>query len=189
MGKFQTLKEKINISTINACKKDTPEGRIFPEQLKQIILDADLYRENNTSKFELLNLLKSNYYKISLLRFVSNEINNIKNENQLIRISEFNKLVSILIQDSSTPYIYEKIGTKYNHFLLDEFQDTSRLQWLNMIPLIEESISTGNINFIVGDPKQAIYRFRNGMAEQFVELPKIYNPENFSHLKKKLQII
>ena len=188
MGKFQTLKEKINISTINACKKDTPNGRVFPEQLKQIILDADLYRENNTSKFELLNLLKSNYYKISLLRFVSNEINNIKNENQLIRISEFNKLVSILIQDSSTPYIYEKIGTKYKHFLLDEFQDTSRLQWLNMIPLIEESISTGNVNFIVGDPKQAIYRFRNGMAEQFVELPKIYNPENFSHLKKSSKL-
>ena len=54
-----------------------------------------------------------------------------------------------------------------------------------MIPLIEESISNGNTNFIVGDPKQAIYRFRNGLAEQFVHLPKIYNPEGESHLSDK----
>ena len=90
-----------------------------------------------------------------MLRFISDEISNIKSADQIIRISEFNKLISKLIQDSSTPYIYERIETKYNHFLLDEFQDTSRLQWLNMIPLIEESISNGNTNFIVGDPKQA----------------------------------
>jgi len=61
---------------------------------------------------------------------------------------------------------------------LDEFQDTSHLQWLNFVPLIHESISQNQENLIVGDPKQSIYRFKNGIAEQFVELPAIYNPGN-----------
>ncbi|MBL7899408.1 MAG: UvrD-helicase domain-containing protein, partial [Crocinitomicaceae bacterium] len=71
----------------------------------------------------------------------------------------------------------------YEHFLLDEFQDTSHLQWINMIPLIHNSLATGNLNLIVGDGKQAIYRWRNGEVEQFTNLPnKILNPENIASL-------
>jgi ATP-dependent exoDNAse (exonuclease V) beta subunit len=59
------------------------------------------------------------------------------------------------------------------------------MQWLNLIPLVEESLSHNQLNFIVGDPKQSIYRFRNGVAEQFVALPRIYNPENSNELEQK----
>ena len=62
---------------------------------------------------------------------------------------------------------------KYKHFLIDEFQDTSTLQWENLLPLIENSLSESNLNMVVGDGKQAIYRWRNGDVEQFTNLPKI----------------
>jgi len=182
---FNTLEKSINKTTIKNSLKEPAKNRIFPLELRNALLAINEFRQANLREHEIIQLLKSNYYKVALLRFISDEISTIKNQDQIIRISEFNKLISKLIQESSTPYIYERIGTKYNHFLLDEFQDTSRLQWLNMIPLIEESLSKGNINFIVGDPKQAIYRFRNGLAEQFVSLPEIYNPEKNSLLDEK----
>jgi ATP-dependent helicase/nuclease subunit A len=59
------------------------------------------------------------------------------------------------------PFIYERLGEKFNHILIDEFQDTSVLQWHNLLPLVENSLSYGYFNLIVGDGKQAIYRWRN----------------------------
>lgn len=112
------------------------------------------------------------------------ELFDIKKSEQLIRISEFNKLIADLVKNENAPFIYERLGVRYKNFLLDEFQDTSRLQWLNMVPLIHESISKLDKNLIVGDPKQSIYRFKNGVAEQFVALPKIYNPENEPSITK-----
>ena len=107
----------------------------------------------------------------------------IKKDEQLIRISEFNKLISDLVRNELAPFIYERLGIRFQNFLLDEFQDTSRLQWLNMVPLIRESLSNENKNLIVGDPKQSIYRFKNGVAEQFVALPGVYNPEKHTTIQ------
>jgi ATP-dependent exoDNAse (exonuclease V) beta subunit len=108
---------------------------------------------------------------------MANALEASREEVQLLRISEFNDLISALIQDENAPFIYERLGNRYHHFLLDEFQDTSHLQWLNLIPLIHDSLSNNRKNLIVGDPKQSIYRFKNGIAEQFVALPAIYNPK------------
>lgn len=76
------------------------------------------------------------------------------------------------------PFIYERTGEKFRHYLIDEFQDTSVLQWNNLLPLVENSLSHNGSNMIVGDGKQAIYRFRNGEVEQFVRLPEIKNPKS-----------
>ena len=76
-------------------------------------------------------------------------------------------------------------GVRFQHFLLDEFQDTSHLQWLNLVPLIHNSIGENLKNLIVGDPKQSIYRFKNGIAEQFIELPGIFNPEKNPKIEQK----
>ena len=111
------------------------------------------------------------------LKYVSEALKELRIKTKVIRISEFNELIGTLVQKEDAPYIYERFGTRYEHFLLDEFQDTSRLQWLNLLPLLRESLSNGKQNLIVGDPKQSIYRFNNGLAEQFVELPAVYNPE------------
>jgi ATP-dependent exoDNAse (exonuclease V) beta subunit len=129
-------------------------------------------------RHELLKKFRSNFFNMALLQFIAKSLNETKEREQILRISEFNKLISSLVGEEDAPYIYERLGTHLEHFLLDEFQDTSRLQWLNLIPLVYESLGHSRRNLIVGDAKQSIYRFNNGLAEQFVSLPKIYNPEN-----------
>lgn len=129
-------------------------------------------------EWEETDKIRQSYYYIVLLKMMQERLQNFRNEEQIVRISEFNQMISELLAKENSLFIYEKLGTRFEHYLLDEFQDTSRLQWLNIIPLIHESLGHRYFNLIVGDPKQSIYRFRGGLAEQFVELPKIYNPEN-----------
>lgn len=149
----------------------------FPDGIKLIIREIIQFHADNIKEYASLDLFMKNFFNMALLQYMARALKRVRKEEQLIRISEFNTLISELIQNESTPFIYERMGTKFHHFLLDEFQDTSRLQWLNMVPLVLESISQNKDNLIVGDPKQSIYRFKNGVAEQFVELPSIYNPE------------
>jgi ATP-dependent exoDNAse (exonuclease V) beta subunit len=149
----------------------------FPEELKEQALRFNHFFEQNSSSYFSQKENLKNFYNMALLQFIYVELETVKETDKIVRISEFNKLISKLIQDESAPFIYEKIGTKFRHFLLDEFQDTSRLQWQNIVPLLMESLGSTNENLIVGDAKQSIYRFKNGIAEQFISLPKLYNPE------------
>lgn len=82
-------------------------------------------------------------------------------ENNAVELAETNSLLSRIIGKDDTPFIYERLGTRLNHFLIDEFQDTSRMQWSNLLPLLAESMGRGNGNLLIGDAKQSIYRFRN----------------------------
>jgi superfamily I DNA/RNA helicase len=76
-------------------------------------------------------------------------------------ISDANMLLNRIIDNSETPFVYEKTGIHIDHFMIDEFQDTSSLQWKNFHPLMANSLSAGNFNLVVGDVKQSIYRWRN----------------------------
>ena len=88
-------------------------------------------------------------------------------------MNDFNEIISQVVKNEPAPFIYEKIGNRYHYFLIDEFQDTSKLQWHNLVPLVYDSLSAGNKNLIVGDAKQAIYRWRGGEVNQFINLPNI----------------
>ena len=165
-------------SFLKYCSGETPEKKIFPDKLKQELLNLQEGWRLVIPEYTSLKLYLKNFHNMALLQFMGKQLQDIRQDEQLIRISEFNKLISELVKNEDAPFIYERLGTRFQHFLLDEFQDTSHLQWLNMVPLIHESISQENRNLIVGDPKQSIYRFKNGVAEQFVALPSIYNPQN-----------
>jgi ATP-dependent exoDNAse (exonuclease V) beta subunit len=123
-----------------------------------------------------------NITPLSLLNTLNNELNKIQKEQGILSITEFNKLIFEQIQNQPAPFIYERLGEKYKHFFIDEFQDTSEMQWQNLIPLIDNALSSEDLNgeqgslMIVGDPKQSIYRWRGGKAEQFIELVKGKNP-------------
>ena len=116
---------------------------------------------NAADEYCLLNAISKNIYKLGLLAHISRCVGNFRNENNLILLSDTNALLNDIIGTDSTPFIYERIGTSVNHFLIDEFQDTSELQWHNMEPLLSNSLGSGFFNLIIGDEKQCIYRFRN----------------------------
>ncbi len=148
--------------------------------------------------FDLLARIKDEYLLLSIIYrkiyalALSGEIRSIFNEysyrTQKVHISEFNKRISLTVSEQPVPFLFERLGRKYRYLLIDEFQDTSILQWKNLFPLIEESLSYGHFNMLVGDAKQAIYRFRNGEVELFSSLPELYAFEKDPELagRKKL---
>jgi ATP-dependent exoDNAse (exonuclease V) beta subunit len=181
-GKFnpknKMFREFEDIS-INKTAKDTAiiEG-IIPDLLQ--ILDL-IYK--NFEKRDFYKAFLKNITPLSLLNTVSNELAKIQKEQNVLSIAEFNAIIYREIQNQPAPFIYERLGERYRHFFIDEFQDTSEMQWQNLIPLIDNATSSeidgekGTL-MIVGDPKQSIYRWRGGKAEQFIELSKDNNPFN-----------
>lgn len=154
-------------------------GPLLAQYFKQI---TDIL-ESGVSKIALNKEILKNLNNLSLLNHLLSLVEGVKEEQNVLLISDFYKKIADIIVNEKIPFIYERMGTRYEHFLLDEFQDTSHLQWVNMIPLIHNSLATANLNLIVGDGKQAIYRWRNGEVEQFTNLPKkILNPENIASL-------
>jgi len=131
----------------------------------------------NYNQHLALKALYKELYATALLKQINEELELIKKENNLLFISDFNQKISAVIQNEPAPFIYERIGERYNHILIDEFQDTSTLQWKNLLPLVENSLSKNKTSLIVGDGKQSIYRFRNGDVEQFANLPQLKNEE------------
>lgn len=137
----------------------------------------------NNEKKDFYNAFLKNITPLSLLNTVSSELTKIQTEQNILSIAEFNALIHNEIQNQPAPFIYERLGERYKHFFIDEFQDTSEMQWQNLIPLIDNATSSmqneekGTL-MIVGDPKQSIYRWRGGKAEQFIELSKDKNPFN-----------
>jgi ATP-dependent exoDNAse (exonuclease V) beta subunit len=117
---------------------------------------------------EILKQLK----KLALLAQLKKEIADIQQETGQIHISEFNRKILEIVLNEPIPFIYERLGERYNHILIDEFQDTSTLQWHNFLPLIENALASGHFNLAVGDAKQSIYRFRGGKMGLIVNLHK-----------------
>lgn len=133
--------------------------------------------KEKSEAYRLLRLLRPNIYATALMSIVQQTLQEIIANKQQVPIFEFNKRIAALLQSSSVPYIYERLGDRFRSFLLDEFQDTSVLQWQNLLPLIENALAHGSRNLIVGDGKQSIYRFRGGEFQQFTDLPEIFGKE------------
>ena len=113
-------------------------------------------------------------YLYALRSQIRMEFDKLANEEEIVHISEFNKLLNTVMGDFSVPFVYERIGEHFRHVFVDEFQDTSILQWQNLLPLIDNGLSSVNMSMVVGDGKQSIYRFRSGEVEQIVKLPEIH---------------
>ncbi|RZJ68051.1 MAG: ATP-dependent helicase [Flavobacterium sp.] len=146
---------------------------LLPELLQTL---KNIYA--NYGKRDMYLAFLKNITPLSLLNTVNNELARIQTEQNILSISEFNAIIHREIQNQPAPFIYERLGERYRHYFIDEFQDTSEMQWKNLIPLIGNALS-GQDEFgikgtlmIVGDPKQSIYRWRGGKAEQFIALGK-----------------
>jgi len=155
----------LKVTVKNAPIELAPQLLQHYQAIKQLIYNRSLFDNINR-----------NIIPFALLNAIQKELNIIQEEKNQLSISEFNNLIAKEIKGQPAPFIYERLGEKYRHYFIDEFQDTSQMQWENLIPLIGNAMegeddlgSTGSL-FLVGDPKQAIYRWRGGKAEQFLEL-------------------
>ncbi len=112
--------------------------------------------------YNTANSILENFYALGILSDIDKRLRSLQQETDTLFLSDTTELLNHLISESDSPFIYEKTGTRLLHFMIDEFQDTSPLQWNNFLPLIRESLASNHFNLIVGDVKQSIYRFRNG---------------------------
>lgn len=113
-------------------------------------------------EWETAKIVNSYLYILGILNEIDEHVMEICREKDCLMISSTSDFINKIIDNSDTPFIYEKVGVQTDHFMIDEFQDTSRLQWGNFVPLLKETVSQGNESMIVGDVKQSIYRWRNG---------------------------
>lgn len=116
----------------------------------------------NRENYITNNLLLENYLSYEVLSKVENIIDQYLSKENIFLLGKTYKLLRDFVTEADSPLVYERIGNHYKHIFIDEFQDTSRYQYDNIEPLLCESLGSGNYNLIVGDIKQAIYRFRNG---------------------------
>lgn len=123
-------------------------------------LEAMRYSAENV---RTLRIISANLYQLGLLTFIAGYIDRYRRENSTILLSDTGSLIAKIIggEDCDTPFLYERVGVWYRHYLIDEFQDTSLSQWSNIRPLIKESLAYDHDNLVIGDEKQCIYRFRN----------------------------
>jgi ATP-dependent exoDNAse (exonuclease V) beta subunit len=144
------------------------------DEIKEELISIFNLINKTAPSYLLLKLINSKIYSIALTTEIQKLFSEFVERTGNVHVSEFNKKISESIAGQPVPFLYERLGFKYKNFLIDEFQDTSILQWNNLLPLVEESLSNQNFNMLVGDAKQAIYRFRNGEVELFTSLPKMY---------------
>ena len=130
-----------------------------------------------------------------ILQQIEQGLEVLQNEREIRLLGEFNHKISSLLQAEDAPYIYARLGERYQHYYLDEFQDTSLLQWSNLVPLIGNALESESLSgeqgslVLVGDPKQAIYRWRGGDIMQFTQLlKKQSNPFQIAPQIKRLEV-
>ncbi|PWN63008.1 DNA helicase UvrD [Chryseobacterium phosphatilyticum] len=118
---------------------------------------------------------------------IQDELKKIEEENDLVLLSKFNILINENLRNEPSAFIYEKVGSQFQHYFFDEFQDTSELQWQNFVPLRDHSVSSEYTSFtLVGDPKQSIYRFRGGESKLMLD---IINKKEFSPKEADLLVL
>ena len=107
---------------------------------------------------------------IPILAEIAKSIEEYEHQNHLLLIPRVNQLLDQIIDGDDPPFVYDRVGVRLHHYVIDEFQDTAKLQWSNFEPLINEARSSGHENFVVGDAKQSIYAFRGAESSNFINL-------------------
>jgi ATP-dependent exoDNAse (exonuclease V) beta subunit len=156
-GKVKTAADRQRVDEAKAALL-TAYGQF--EQLRATVLPDYL----------LLAAMQPYLFHASLLNEMNKIVEQVSRERNIVLISEFNRRIASIVLTEPVPFLYERLGERYNHLLIDEFQDTSVLQWNNLLPLVENAVATDNLSLAVGDAKQAIYRWRGGEMEQILRL-------------------
>ncbi|SHJ25859.1 ATP-dependent exoDNAse (exonuclease V) beta subunit (contains helicase and exonuclease domains) [Hymenobacter daecheongensis DSM 21074] len=138
--------------------------------LDEAFRELEALRALHLPSYLLLSGMQPYLFHASLLSELSKIVDQLSRERNVVLISEFNRRIAGIVLTEPVPFLYERLGERYQHLLIDEFQDTSVLQWNNLLPLVENAVSNDNLSLAVGDAKQAIYRWRGGEMEQILRL-------------------
>ncbi len=141
------------------------------------------YIDGNYTSYYIAIQAQRKIHALCLLSRIEEMAASMQGQTNAYLLAGFNHIIHQVVVEEPAPFIYERIGENYRHFMVDEFQDTSLLQWQNLLPLLENALANGNFTMLVGDAKQSIYRWRGGVSEQFTSLPKIF-PEDAPALIK-----
>nr|MBI1232136.1 AAA family ATPase [Cytophagales bacterium] len=114
------------------------------------------------TQWKTLEAIRKNFPVFGVFRHLLEELEALKQEENIVLISDANDFLKEITADIDAPFIYEKVGNKFQNYLIDEFQDTSGFQWASFRPLLVNTLSQGHTNLLVGDVKQSIYRWRGG---------------------------
>jgi len=156
---------------VREIEKDSPRwstGVAVPQLQSAIddgldimLKEAIKYYDENIIIYKSAVAVISHIYALGILSDVLHHIHLITNSENNFLLSDAGELLNLITSEDQTPFIYEKAGNKFENFMIDEFQDTSIIQWENFRPLIDNSMAEGFDNLVVGDVKQSIYRWRN----------------------------
>ncbi len=171
-GDIPELKESLrimadspeNLTTRSVIRKDpslyNSIEQCWGDGLASAIEEICVLYDNGLCDYKSAVAALSNLQVMGIISDVERFVYDYTSEHNVVLIPETTELLNKIIDGSDAPFIYEKTGTRIDHFMLDEFQDTSSLQWKNFLPLVLDSLSRGMANLIVGDVKQSIYRWR-----------------------------
>lgn len=144
------------------------------EALLKVLVPLEKFYGQELGKYLFYQSQRKLLYLYALRTQIREAFKQLAEDEEIVHISEFNKLLNTVMGDFTVPFVYERIGEHFQHIFVDEFQDTSVLQWQNLLPLVDNSLANGKMSMVVGDGKQSIYRFRSGEVGQITHLPEIY---------------
>ncbi len=189
---FDGSKLKFNIENNNIHNKSAEKYSDVLQSVEPELFQLYYQSEKIYQQYLLNSLVLKGLIPLAVLKHINSSLNEIKEQNNIRLNAEFNQLISDQIKNEPAPFIYERIGEKFRYYFIDEMQDTSQLQWQNLIPLIENALISETIGkergslMLVGDAKQAIYRWRGGKAEQFINLANKENPFSIEKISENL---
>ncbi len=145
-----------------AAKRKDPDWQEKARHFQALLQELRTYQLTLAKTYHTASLALKNLNPLRLLHLIDEEVTALTHETNRFLLARTPILLNDLIDDSDAPFIFERMGTEFHHVMIDEFQDTSTLQWRNFKSLLLENLSTGGHNLLVGDVKQSIYRWRNG---------------------------
>lgn len=160
-----TLKNSLDDAKNWATKTSAQKNeiiRLAETSLLPLLQDAETFRPRNNKIVNSCRLSLQHLNKLQLLAHIDEEVRELNREHNRFLLSDTNALLHNLVRDGDSSFVFEKIGANIRNVMIDEFQDTSRMQWDNFKILLLEGLSQGADSLIVGDVKQSIYRWRNG---------------------------
>ncbi len=134
---------------------------LYEAGLNQLLCDAIQFHDTRVENYQTAITISRFIYTLGILTDLTKQVREYCMEKNLFLISDVAALLKEIIEGNEAPFIYEKTGTLFNHFMIDEFQDTSWIQWQNFRPLLLNSLAENHDCMVVGDVKQSIYRWRN----------------------------